>query len=110
MTGSNKLTDITFNITNANNYTTNILYTNSNNTSALVTITYMPTYGEYPNFLITANDTQSLSSLATLTGMLICDCQSLDKGNQCLNETIQSVINPSISQLSCSCLQYYTGN
>ena len=108
VTGANPI-DVTFNITNANNYTTNVAYTNSNRTSALLTITYTPTRGEYPNFLITALDTQSLSSSAVLTGMLICDCQSLDSANQCLYESVQSIINPSISQVACSCLQYYTG-
>jgi hypothetical protein len=108
VTGANPI-DVTFNITNANNYTTNVAYTNSNRTSALLTITYTPTRGEYPNFLITALDTQSLSSSAVLTGMLICDCQSLDSANQCLYESVQSIINPSISQVTCSCLQYYTG-
>jgi hypothetical protein len=74
-----------------------------------LTITYTPTRGEYPNFLITALDTQNLSSSAVLTGMLICDCQSLDSANQCLYESVQSIINPSITQVACSCLQYYTG-
>jgi len=108
VTGANPF-DVTFNITNATIYSTNITYENSNKTSALLTITYAPTRGEYPNFLITALDTQNLSSSAVLTGMLICDCQSLDSANQCLYESVQSIINPSISQVACSCLQYYTG-
>ena len=100
---------VTFSITNAKNYTTNIAYEDSNKTRALLTISYTPTRGEYPNFLITALDTQNLSSSAVLTGMLICDCQSLDSANQCLYESVQSIINPSITQVACSCLQYYTG-
>ncbi len=108
VTGANPF-NVTFNITNANNYTTNVAYANSNKTSALLTITYTPTRGEYPNFLITALDTQNLSSSNVLTGILICDCQSLDSANQCLYESVQSIINPSISQVACSCLQYYTG-
>jgi len=109
VTGVNPLTQIQFNITDAANYSTNVLYTNPNKTSALITITYVPTYGEYTNFVITANDTQSLSVSSTLTGILICGCQSLDLENTCLFDTTQTVINPSINQVKCSCLPYYTG-
>ena len=110
VTDQNPITSIVLNITNANKYTTSVQYLNVNKTSAMVTITYTPTSDEYPNFLITVNDSQSLTASASLTGILICDCQRLDSGNTCIFESIQTIINPSISKVSCSCLHYYFGN
>ena len=100
--------DVTFNISNATTFTTNITYI-ANKTLALLIINYTPTRGEYPNFDIKAIDSKNLTTSTTISNIKICDCKSLDASNNCLYDQVLSVINPSISVVSCQCLQYYKG-
>ena len=104
----NNATAIVFNFTNAVNVQSNYAF-NANKTSAVVTIIYIPARNEFPIFTIVANDNANLSSSATLTGIRICDCNSLDQSNTCNYDNPQYVINPSVSKVSCSCEKYYTG-
>ena len=67
-------------------------------------------YGEYPGFYISAFDSvQDLTASATLSGILVCDCKSLDLDNTCLFNSILSAISPELSIVKCECLQYYKG-
>ena len=81
-----------------------------NNTTATILISYTPLSGEYPGFHISAFDSvQDLTASATLNGILVCDCKSLDLGNACLFNSLLTVISPELSIVRCECLQYYKG-
>ena len=108
MTAKNALT-IDLTITNASNISKNI-YFSENNTTALVKLYYTPNHGEYPSFVFNAYDAiQDLKASSSQTGILICDCKSLDTNNQCLFGSVLSYINPMLTFVSCDCLQYYKG-
>ena len=108
VTGLNALA-ISVNFTNATNVSF-IVNFSDNNTTATILISYTPMSGEYPGFYISAFDsTQDLTTSATFSGILVCDCKSLDLDNTCLFDTILSEISPGLSIVKCDCLQYYKG-